>query len=223
MNDEPIGFHIEQQLILTDGDNVPSIVIPGIDEAGRGPLAGPVVAAAVVFPRSWIEKPSCELDVLSDLNDSKKLNPKKREQLFSSLTTNQSVQISTGIVDAAEIDRFNILEATKMAMKTALEGLNLEFYVALVDGLPLKPSPFNHKAVVKGDSRSYSIAAASIIAKVTRDRIMEDVDKEFPQYGFAKHKGYGTKKHLAALKKYGPTPQHRHTFAPIRKDQLELF
>lgn len=223
MVEKIIGFHLERKLLIQALSKGIKTSIPGIDEAGRGPLAGPVVAAAVLFPKNWIEEDSFQNQELSDLNDSKKLSERNRERLFGFLTTHADIRFSIGIVEASEIDKVNILEATKIAMKSALDGLMVENYIALVDGLPLKPSPFIHESVIKGDSKSYTIAAASIIAKVTRDRIMEQADKDYPGYGFGKHKGYGTKEHLEALKRFGPTPLHRHSFAPLRQEQLEMF
>ncbi len=182
--------------------------IAGVDEAGRGPLAGPVVAAAVILP-AW----PCPLPV----NDSKQLTEAQRNRLFDGLQQLSGIQIGVGIVGAAEIDQLNILRATHQAMRLALEQLRPAADFALVDGLPVKGLPVPHQAVVKGDGRSQSIAAASIIAKVLRDRLMEQAEKEWPGYGFAQHKGYGTAAHLDALRSLGVTPLHRRSFAPVRE------
>lgn len=180
--------------------------IAGIDEAGRGPLAGPVVAAAVVIPCGF---------KLSGLNDSKKLTAKKREILFEELMAADGVLIGIGQVDAPEIDVLNILKATHLAMRKAAESLLHIPDFCLIDGLPVKDFPFPQEAIVKGDAKSLSISAASIIAKVTRDRLMAEYAREFPQYGFERHSGYGTKAHLEALNTYGPCRIHRRSFAPV--------
>jgi len=181
-------------------------VVAGIDEAGRGPLAGPVTAGAVILPEGfhhdWV-------------NDSKKLSESRREKVYEDLIANKEVVWAWGLVEAGEIDRINILRATHLAMARAVEALHVEPDIALVDGLEVKGLPVSHRAVIKGDSLSLSIAAASIIAKVERDRIMRKYAVEFPQYGFAKHKGYGTKMHLEGLQKYGPCAIHRKSFAPV--------
>ncbi|MBE6400311.1 MAG: ribonuclease HII [Lentisphaerae bacterium] len=181
--------------------------IAGVDEAGRGPLAGPVVAAAVVLPP--------ELDNLPQVFDSKQLSAAARDELFEQLYALEGIQISVAEGSVEEIDRLNILRATHLAMRRAVDGLKQADFV-LVDGLPVQftlPS----KNIVKGDAKSASIAAASIIAKVTRDRYMEKVAEKFPQYGFAAHKGYGTAEHLEALKKFGVTELHRRSFQPVRE------
>lgn len=182
--------------------------IAGVDEAGRGPLAGPVVAAAVILP-AW----PCPLPV----NDSKQLTEAQRSCLFAGLQQLPGIQIGVGIVAAAEIDELNILRATHKAMRLALVQLRPGADFALVDGLPVPGLPVPHRAVVKGDGRSQSIAAASIIAKVWRDRMMEQAELEWPGYGFARHKGYGTVAHLEALRRLGATPLHRRSFAPVRE------
>lgn len=189
--------------------------IAGVDEAGRGPLAGPVVAGAVVLPR--------DANFLSGLNDSKKLTEKKREALYEALASCPEVDWSVGIVTAEEIDHLNILKATHLAMARAVSGLKDKADFCLVDGLPVKGLPVNHRAIVKGDARSLSIAAASIFAKVTRDRMMIEAHALYPQYEFSKHKGYGTKSHMDALRKYGPCPLHRRSFAPIAQMELPIF
>jgi ribonuclease HII len=180
--------------------------VAGLDEAGRGPLAGPVVAAAVILPENY---------TLTGLNDSKKLSAARREKLFASLASDTRVIWATGAADAAEIDRLNILHATHLAMARAVEALPLKPHHALVDGLPVRGLPVSHTALVGGDALSLSIAAASIMAKVTRDREMADWDGRFPQYGFARHKGYGVREHLEALQRHGPCSIHRRSFAPV--------
>lgn len=180
--------------------------VAGIDEAGRGPLAGPVVACAVILP--------AELS-FAGLNDSKKLSAAHRERLFSLLTENAAIAYGVGICEAEEIDRLNILRATHEAMRRALLALPSPASHALVDGLPVKGLPIEHTALVGGDGLSVSIAAASVIAKVTRDRLMQQWDTTYPDYGFAQHKGYGTAAHLAQLAEHGPCPIHRRSFAPV--------
>jgi len=196
--------------------------IAGVDEVGRGPLAGPVVAAAAVFSpehiRAGLPKP------LDEVNDSKKLSAKKRESLFELLQSLDGLEFGIALVEPAEIDRINILRATHRAMNKALATLGQAPGHVLVDGRPVASLGPAQTALVKGDSLSYSIAAASILAKVTRDRMMVELDREFPGYGFAAHKGYGTRRHLDALDKLGPCRVHRHSFAPIKPGpQLGLF
>jgi ribonuclease HII len=188
--------------------------VAGVDEAGRGPLAGPVVAAAVVFTGITCLQHA-------GLDDSKKLSPARRDQLYASLTADPNVLWKVGLASVEEIDRLNILRATHLAMKRAVESFDPLPQHALVDGLPVKEFPIPHTAVVGGDAISLSIAAASIFAKVTRDRLMVDLDAQFPGYGFAKHKGYGTKAHCEAIRNLGPCPAHRHSFSPVT--QRELF
>jgi ribonuclease HII len=192
-----------------------------VDEAGRGPLAGPVVAAAVIFPNAWCESGFDER--LRDLNDSKQLTEAQREQFFAVLTSLPEVRYAISIVDADTIDRINILQATHRAMNQALAQLQPQPHHILVDGRPVKSMSLPQTALVKGDSLSYSIAAASVLAKVTRDRMMLDYDMEFPGYGFAEHKGYGTPQHLAAIAERGPCPIHRRSFAPFKPMQAELL
>lgn len=194
--------------------------LAGIDEAGRGPLAGPVVAAAVMFEPEYIQ---AELEpTFGRLTDSKAMTEKARDEYFDILQSCGSAAIGVGIVEPAEIDRINILKATHKAMGIAVSEVEAGF--ALVDGLPVKGFPCGHKAIVKGDALSVSISAASIIAKVTRDRLMVELDAEYPEYGFAGHKGYGTKQHLEALKKHGATPAHRKSFRPVAElNQLDLL
>jgi ribonuclease HII len=185
--------------------------VAGVDEAGRGPLAGPVVAAAVILPKKF----SCEW-----LDDSKKMPKKRREIVYEKLVGDEAVVWAVGVVDAGEIDALNILRATHVAMGEAIDGLGVRPDMALVDGLRVKGLSVEHEALVKGDGKSLSIAAASVIAKVTRDRMMERMDEEFPEYGFIRNQGYGTKEHLEALKKYGPCRYHRRSFEPV--SQLTL-
>jgi ribonuclease HII len=181
--------------------------ICGIDEAGRGPLAGPVVAGAVILV------PDCEILYL---NDSKKLSPKRREELFAEIQE-KAVSWSVGIVDAGEIDRINILQATYEAMRKAIAGLKLVPDLLLNDAVVIPEVETEQVKIIKGDAKSVSIAAASILAKVTRDRMMEQYDALYPEYGFAKHKGYGTAAHMAALQKHGLCPIHRKTFLKNHK------
>ncbi len=195
--------------------------IAGVDEAGRGPLAGPVVAAAVVFDARWLE--SAAKGLLRDLNDSKQISEAQREDFFGILTSESSIQFGIAEVDAATIDSVNILQATHLAMNLALQKLSPAPQHVLVDGRPVKSIPLPSTALVKGDSLSYSIAAASVLAKVTRDRLMVKYDRHYPGYGFAIHKGYGTPQHLAALAALGPCAIHRRSFAPLKHKEPELF
>ena len=183
-------------------------MVAGVDEAGRGPLAGPVVAAAVILPDGF---------KLSGLNDSKQLTAGQRDEFFQALTTDPRVRFGIGIVDAGWIDRINILQATHRAMAEALRRLPVQPDHVLVDGLPVKSLVIAQTALVKGDARSFSIAAASVIAKVTRDRLMLELHAQYPVYGFDQHKGYPTPEHLAALRAHGPCPFHRRTFGPVRE------
>jgi ribonuclease HII len=182
------------------------LIIAGIDEAGRGPLAGPVTAAAVILPTRF----RCK-----GLDDSKKLNATRRREYYKELTGDLRVRWSVGMADVSEIDSLNILRATHLAMRRAVEGLASVPDHCLIDGLPVRDFPFPHEGIVKGDSLSLSIAAASVIAKVTRDELMGSLDAEFPQYGFSKHQGYGTKGHLEALRIHGPCRHHRFSFQPV--------
>jgi ribonuclease HII len=195
--------------------------VAGVDEAGRGPLAGPVVAAAAILPPRWAES---GLPVeLSGLNDSKQLTEAQREKFFAFITGCGEIEFGINAVDALLIDEINILQATHRAMNNALAKLNPLPPHALVDGRPVKTLRVPQTAIVKGDARSYSIAAASVLAKVTRDRLMLGFHAQFPEYGFAEHKGYGTAKHLAAIEKHGACPIHRKTFAPLKTAAVELF
>lgn len=186
--------------------------VAGLDEAGRGPLAGPVVAAAVVIaPDRRIKR----------LADSKVLSPERREELFT-IIHQRAIAIGIGIVDHLTIDRINILEATRVAMKLALGNLGVVPELVITDYVALRDLPCPQKNLVDGDARCATVAAASIVAKVTRDRIMFEADKQFPEYGFARHKGYGTPDHLAALDRYGPCALHRRSFSGVWR-QGELF
>jgi ribonuclease HII len=182
-----------------------------VDEAGRGPLAGPVAAAAVILPAGF----SCP-----GLDDSKKLSAKRRDAIYDILTQTTDLQWSVALANEEEIDSINILNATHLAMRRAVMALNPLPAHCLIDGLPIKGLSIPHDAIVKGDSISMSIAAASIIAKVTRDRIMQTLDQECPQYGFIRNQGYGTKEHLEALRIHGPCRHHRRSFQPVA--QLSL-
>lgn len=194
--------------------------LAGIDEAGRGPLAGPVVAGAVIFEPDYI----CQelVPTFGKLTDSKAMSEKWRDHFFQTLEESDSVQIGLGIIQPAEIDLINILKATHKAMGIAAAQVKADY--ALVDGLPVKGLPCDHKAIVKGDALSISISAASIIAKVTRDRMMAALGETHPEYGFSQHKGYGTKQHLEALRKYGAIPAHRQSFRPVAElNQLDFL
>jgi ribonuclease HII len=195
--------------------------VAGVDEAGRGPLAGPVVAAAVILPKAWAYGGFDER--LTELNDSKQLTEAQRENFFEIITTHPDLRYAIAIVDAATIDRINILQATHRAMNEALAKLQPQPQHVLVDGRPVKSMTLPQTALVKGDSLSYSIAAASVLAKVTRDRMMLEFDAKFPGYGFAVHKGYGVPQHLAAIEKLGPCPIHRMSFAPLKPRQTGLL
>lgn len=185
------------------------LAICGVDEAGRGPLCGPVVAAAVILPPDA---------VIEGLNDSKKLTPKKRDLLFDEI---QEKALAFCIAEASveEIDRLNILEADLLAMRRAIAGLQIPADYALIDGNIARDFPIPARAVVHGDAISPSIAAASILAKVHRDRLCEELDRAYPQYGIAKHKGYGTKAHMDALRKYGASPIHRKLFVRFLNEE----
>lgn len=179
--------------------------VAGVDEAGRGPLAGPLVVAATILPRAFF---------LPKINDSKKLSEKVREELFDLIHQN-AIAINIVILEEKIIDELNIYQATVKGMYDAVLGLNVNPQFVLIDAVPLKKLPMESLSLIKGDAKSASIAAASIIAKVTRDRLMREYDKKYPQYGFAKHKGYGTAEHIQAIKKYGVLQIHRKSFEPI--------
>lgn len=187
--------------------------VAGVDEAGRGPLAGPVVAAAVAFEHGPLANGGAEQ--FSGLTDSKALTEKWRDIFFEQLRQCSFARIGCAVVGPDVIDEINILQATWRAMAEAVAQLSPLPDLALVDGRPVRGLPCKSKSIVKGDAQSLSIAAASVIAKVTRDRLMAEADARFPQYGFAKHKGYGTKDHLAAIRRHGPCLYHRKTFRPV--------
>jgi ribonuclease HII len=188
--------------------------VAGVDEAGRGPLAGPVVAAAAILPTRW-SKSGLPIE-LEGLNDSKQLTKTQRERFFQFITACGEIEFGIAEIDAAQIDEINILQATHRAMNDALAKLNPLPPHALVDGRPVRTMRVPQTAIVGGDARSYSIAAASVLAKVTRDRLMLGFHAQFPEYGFAEHKGYGTAKHLAAIAQFGACSIHRMTFAPLK-------
>ena len=181
--------------------------IAGIDEAGRGPLAGPVVSAAVILPPAFS---------VTGVIDSKKLSANKRTQLYHEIYT-QAVSVGIGIVDAVEIDRINILQASLLAMSMATNNLRPQPQCLLIDGPFRIPSPLPQKPIAKGDTLSVSIAAASIVAKVTRDRLMESYSEYYPQFGFSRHKGYPTRAHKEAIRRYGYCPIHRQTFKGVKE------
>jgi ribonuclease HII len=193
----------EQAVLVWD---VPGL-LAGVDEAGRGPLAGPVVAAAVILD---------ELRPIQGLADSKVLSPRRRELLFEQIMA-RSLCCSVGQASVQEIDALNILQATLLAMRRAVDGLRLKPVKVLVDGNRLPALPMLAQAIVGGDAKVAAISAASIVAKVTRDRWCEQVHERFPQYGFDRHKGYGTAEHLAALSRHGASPEHRRSFAPVAR------
>jgi len=182
-------------------------LIAGVDEAGRGPLAGPVVAAACILPRGL---------QIEGVDDSKKLTPEKREELYHVLTTHPDIHYGIGVLESVVIDEINILRAALRAMALAVGELDVEPDYLLIDGNHLPPTHIAAKAVIKGDGRSLSIGAASIIAKHHRDLLMKQYHEKYPRYGFDRHKGYGTKVHVEALKAYGPCPIHRTSFEPVR-------
>jgi len=189
-------------------------LVAGVDEAGRGPLAGPVVAAVVVL-KPEILADAAKMEKLKDIKDSKKLTAKKREELFEIIKA-ECFEVGVGICDHETIDRVNILQATFLAMKMALGNLKIKPEIILVDGkFPIPNLSLRQEAIIDGDAIIFCIAAASIIAKVEHDKIIDKYAEQYPQYGFLNHKGYGTKEHLAALKKFGPSPIHRKTFRPV--------
>ena len=181
--------------------------IAGVDEAGRGPLAGPVVAAAVILPEEYRN---------ADINDSKQISPLERERLFIEIK-NVALSYAVGIVTPKKIDETDILSAAKFAMRQAILKLDPQPDFILTDAVPVNIMDIPQMAMVKGDARSLSVAAASIIAKVTRDHLMLKYDKKYPEYGFCQHMGYGTEVHLSAIKKHGPCPIHRMSFRPINQ------
>src|SRR5713101_6169885 len=195
------GFRYEKKLRA-----IGAARIAGIDEAGRGALAGPVVAAAVVLPEKFRHQ---------RLNDSKQLVPELREEIYNELIANAEISWAIGIVDANEIDEINILRATHKAMRAAIATLASRPDHVLIDGLPVFPFPFPQTPIIDGDCYSLTIAAASVIAKVTRDAMMRDFCARFPEYCFSQHKGYGTELHLTKLHEFGPCPIHRRSFEPV--------
>jgi ribonuclease HII len=182
--------------------------VAGADEAGRGPLAGPVVACICLLPENYL---------LKGLNDSKKLTPSQRESLFKALTQDESVFFGIGIVDSIVIDKINILQATYEAVRLAYQNIKVVPDYLICDGMSVPGLPIPCEKVIQGDQRSLSCAAASVIAKVTRDEIMKEANEKWPQYGFLSHKGYGTALHIKAIEEFGPTPIHRMSFAPLKK------
>ena len=189
--------------------------IVGLDEAGRGPMAGPLVVGAVIFPQGYYN---------DKINDSKKLSEKKREELYQ-IIIQEALAYQIEIIDVADVDRLNVYQASKKGMIDAIDHLSIRPDYALTDAMPLG-DVIEHQAIVKGDAKSLSIGAASILAKVTRDHIMNDYAKIYPEYGFEKHKGYPTKQHKEALKTYGVTPIHRRSFQPVidvLNQQMSLF
>ena len=191
----------EDQFRISEND-----LLAGVDEAGRGPLAGPVVAAAVILPRNF---------EYIGIDDSKQIPESERNTLFKKIIEN-AISYSISIVQAHEIDQLNIFEATKQAMTRALGNLETVPEIALIDAVKLDGIDFPTQSIIKGDQKSLAIAAASILAKVTRDKIMNKLDEKYPQYNFKKNKGYGTKEHIIALEKYGPTVEHRKSFSPVQ-------
>ena len=186
-------------------------LIAGVDEVGRGPLIGPVVTAAVILPKNYFNE---------NIKDSKKLTEKQREKMYE-IIKRDAISIGIGIKDEKVIDEINILEATKLAMKEAINNLNVKPEHVLIDAVKLDLS-VPSTSIIKGDAKSESIAAASIIAKVTRDRMLKEIAKEYPMYDLEHNKGYGTKKHLEALKQYGPCKYHRISFAPVKSALDEI-
>ncbi len=179
--------------------------VVGLDEAGRGPMAGPLVVGAVIFKKGYYRE---------DINDSKKLSEKKREELFD-IIIQDALAYQIEIIDVETVDKLNVYQASKKGMIDAIKHISIQPDFALSDAMPLG-SVIEHESIIKGDSASISIAAASILAKVTRDRIMKEYDYQYPEYGFAKHKGYPTKQHKEALKIHGVTPIHRKSFQPVK-------
>ncbi len=194
--------------------------VAGVDEAGCGPLAGPVVAAAVVFPCSWQETGLHH--ALRGLNDSKQLTEAQREHFYAVLQSHGEIRSAIVTIDVEMIDRVNIRQAAWRGMQQALDQLDPRPEHVLVDGLKIRWLPYPQTALPQGDAKSYSSAAASVLAKVTRDRIMAELDRAYPGYGFATHKGYGTPQHYAAIEALGPCPAHRRSFAPFRTEETQL-
>jgi ribonuclease HII len=202
------GFRYEKRLRALG-----VVHIAGIDEAGRGALAGPVVAAAVILPEKFRHK---------KLKDSKQLLPELRQTIYEELVTREGLVWGIGIVDSIEIDAINILRASHKAMRLAVDALHAQAEHVLIDGLPVVPFPLPQTAIIDGDCISLSIAAASVIAKVTRDALMREFCARFPEYCFSQHKGYGTELHLTKLHEHGPCPIHRRSFEPVAQPLLAL-
>lgn len=203
MKDQKLNLYEYEEALYDQGNQL----ICGVDEAGRGPLAGPVVVAACILP------PFLRIE---GINDSKQLTAKKREELFKIIVKN-AVAYQIVFVSEADVDLLNIYQATKKGMLEAIRGLEVTPDHVLIDAMPLGELKIPHTSIIHGDARCASVAAASILAKVTRDEFMEKMDVKYPNYGFKKNKGYGTKAHMEALEKYGPCPIHRKTYAPVSK------
>lgn len=203
MSDHNVNLYQFEEVLYDEGSHN----ICGIDEAGRGPLAGPVVVAACILP------PFLRIE---GINDSKKLTEKKRKELYKIIVKN-AIDYKIVFVSEKEVDELNIYQATKKGMLEAVNGLSVTPDHVLIDAMPLNELKIPHTSIIHGDARCASVAAASIIAKVTRDEYMEKMDIKYPNYGFKKHKGYGTKNHIEALEKYGPCKIHRKTYAPVSK------
>ncbi len=203
MRDQKLNLYEYEEALYDQGNQL----ICGVDEAGRGPLAGPVVVAACILP------PFLRIE---GINDSKQLTAKKREELFK-IIVKSAVAYQIVFVSEADVDLLNIYQATKKGMLEAIRGLEVTPDHVLIDAMPLGELKIPHTSIIHGDARCASVAAASILAKVTRDEFMEKMDVKYPNYGFKKNKGYGTKAHMEALEKYGPCPIHRKTYAPVSK------
>ncbi len=203
MKNQTINLYEFEEKLYDEGFHC----ICGVDEAGRGPLAGPVVVASCILP------PFLRID---GINDSKQLSAKKRQELYKLIIKN-AVSYNIVFISEEDIDNLNIYQATKKGMLEAIKGLKVKPDYALIDAMPLGELDIPHNSIIHGDARCASVAAASILAKVTRDEYMEKMDIKYPNYGFKKHKGYGTKAHIEALEKYGPCPIHRKTYAPVSK------
>lgn len=202
MKKEVVDLLVYEKELYKEGYHL----VCGTDEAGRGPLVGPVVAAAVILPENF---------KLEGLNDSKKLSEKKREKFFP-IIKEKAIAYGIGIVDAKTIDEINIYEASRLAMKKAISEMKVKPDYVLTDAMPIPDYPIPVKSIIHGDALSLSIAAASVLAKVTRDHILYELDKKYPQYELKNHKGYPTKRHLELLRKYGPTKEYRFTYKPVR-------
>lgn len=203
MKDQKINLYEFEEKLYDAGYHL----ICGVDEAGRGPLAGPVVVASCILP------PFLRIE---GINDSKQLSAKKRAELYKIIVKN-AIDYKIVFVSEKDVDELNIYQATKKGMLEAIQGLSTQPDYALIDAMPLSELKISHDSIIHGDARCASVAAASILAKVTRDEYMEKMDVKYPNYGFKKHKGYGTKAHLEALEKYGPCEIHRKTYAPVSK------